>query len=247
VLPDDVPAPRLYAELASFWPLLSPPAPYVDELPELSTLLDGRAPAHTLLELGSGGGSVAFHLKERFAVTLSDRSPEMLAVSRAVNPQCEHVLGDMRTLRLGRTFDRVLIHDAIMYACSRGAVAETLATAALHCRPGGTLVVLPDCVRETFAPSTSQGGEDGPDGRGLRYLEWRFDPDPTDETYDVAYAFLLRHADGSVTTEGDRHRLGLFPRAFWLEALRAAGFAPRAVEDSFGRTVFVGERLPADV
>ena len=36
-------------------------------------------------------------------MTLVDLSEEMLAVSRELNPECEHLQGDMRTLRLGRT------------------------------------------------------------------------------------------------------------------------------------------------
>jgi len=39
----------------------------------------------------------------------------MLALSMTVNPECEHIEGDMRTLRLGHTFDAVFLHDAVMY------------------------------------------------------------------------------------------------------------------------------------
>jgi SAM-dependent methyltransferase len=233
--------PRLYAELANWWPLLSPPSHYEAEAPELIAMLEGAAAdrPRTLLEWGCGGGSMAFHLKQRFTLTLTDRSPQMLAVSQATNPECEHALGDMRSLDLGREFDAVLIHDAIAYADTREAVAATLATAHRHCRPAGVLIVMPDFVRETFRPSTSTGGEDGSDGRGLRYLEWAWDDDPNDEAYDVAYAFLLRDPDGGLTTESDRHRLGLFPRDAWLTWLRDAGFRPRSFIDSFDRTVFV--------
>jgi len=35
----------------------------------------------------------------------------MLELSRTINPELEHLVGDMRTIRLGRTFDAVLIHD----------------------------------------------------------------------------------------------------------------------------------------
>jgi trans-aconitate methyltransferase len=48
-------------------------------------------------------------------MTLVDLSEEMLVVSRRLNPECEHLLGDMRTLRLGRSFDAVFVHDAIDY------------------------------------------------------------------------------------------------------------------------------------
>src|SRR3972149_1508073 len=64
-----------------------------------------RTAPHTVLELGSGGGNNASHMKAHFKLTLVDRSPAMLAVSRALNPECEHLEGDMRTLRLGRGFD----------------------------------------------------------------------------------------------------------------------------------------------
>jgi hypothetical protein len=144
--------PRIYRDLAEWWPLLSPPAHYVEEAADLLNRLGPLpdSPRPTLLELGAGGGSLAFHLKRHFHMTLTDRSPQMQAVSRKVNPECEHILGDMQSLRLDRRFDFVLIHDAIMYATEPAAVQATLATAAIHCRIGGTVIVLPDFVRETF-------------------------------------------------------------------------------------------------
>ncbi|MGH7528060.1 MAG: class I SAM-dependent methyltransferase, partial [Gemmatimonadales bacterium] len=233
---------RLYDDLAGWWPLLSPPSEYeaeaADLLPRLGTAPDSR-PA-TLLELGAGGGSLAFHLKRHFRLTLTDRAPAMLAVSRELNPECEHLLGDMRSLRLDRRFDVVLVHDAIMYATEPVAVQATLHTAAIHCRPGGTVAVLPDFVRETFAPRTEHDGHDAADGRGLRYLEWVWDPDPTDDTYLVDYAFLLRAGDGTVTVAYDRHVEGLFARARWLQWFAEAGLPARSSLDPWGRDIFVG-------
>jgi SAM-dependent methyltransferase len=234
---------RMYAELARWWPLISPPAEYIEEAADLLPLLEGppdAAPARTLLELGAGGGSLASHLKQRFTLTLTDRAPGMLAISAQVNPECEHVPGDMMTLDLGREFDRVLIHDAIMYATDPDAVRATLRTAARHCRPGGRLVVVPDHVRETFTPSTECGGEDAADGRALRYLMWSWDPHPADDTFEVAYAFLLRAADGSTTVEQDRHREGLFARAQWLAWFDEAGFSTQIHHDPWDREVFIG-------
>src|SRR5688572_13001382 len=109
---------KLYTELAAWWPLLSPPEEYVEEAAFFRQVLaaSGLPPAPSLLELGCGGGSNALHLKAHFAqVTLTDLSPQMLAVSRTLNPDCEHLVGDMRTLWLERTFDVVFIHDAIDY------------------------------------------------------------------------------------------------------------------------------------
>jgi SAM-dependent methyltransferase len=235
---------RLYADLAEWWPLLSPPKHYVEEAEDLlGLLLDPAAGgARTLLELGSGGGSLAFHLKRHFSLTLTDRSPRMLAVSRDVNPEAEHIAGDMRTLALGREFDRVLIHDAIMYAVTPDEVRAAIATAARHCREGGMVVVVPDCVRETFAPGTEHGGEDDSDGRGLRYLMWTFDPDSTDDTIDSHYAFLLRDVDGAMRVEHDYHRCGCFRRADWLTWFRDAGLDVRIHSDPWRQDVFVATK-----
>lgn len=235
---------RLYSDLAAWWPLLSPPSHYVEEAADLlSDLLETPdCRPQTLLELGAGGGSLAHHFKDRLRLTLTDISPEMLAMSRRVNPECEHVAGDMRSLNLGRVFDVVLVHDAIMYATTNQAVRATLATAARHCRAGGGVVVVPDHVRETFEPSVETGGEDGPDGRGLRYIQWSWDPDPADTTFEVAYGLLLRDADGRVIVDGEQQQEGLFPREDWLAWLREAGFTPRVRTDPWTRDVFGGRK-----
>jgi trans-aconitate methyltransferase len=233
--------PRFYADFAEWWPLFSPPEEYVEEAADLLDLLGGPSPAgtRTLLELGSGGGSLASHLRSHFTLTLTDRSPGMLAVSRLINPECEHLVADMRHLRLNRQFDVVLIHDAIMYATEPAHVRAALATAAAHCRPDGVVAVLPDVVRETFTPGIDQGGNDASDGRGLRYLEWSWDPDPADDTYVVDYAFLLRDATGAVQVVHDRHVEGLFPRASWLRWFEEAGLSAEISVDRWNREIFI--------
>jgi SAM-dependent methyltransferase len=234
---------KMYNDLASWWPLVSPPY-YVEEAADLLPNLMQAADAapNTLLELGCGGGSLAFHLKRQLRLTLSDISPAMLHQSQEVNPECEHVLGDMRTLDLGRTFDLVFIHDAIMYAIDESSLRATLETAARHCRTGGGVVIVPDFVRETFQPEATAHGEDGADGRGLRYLEWKWDPDGDDTTFEVAYAFLMRQPDGSMQVEMDRHREGLFRREAWLTWLKEAGFAATCRLDRWNRDVFSGTK-----
>jgi SAM-dependent methyltransferase len=235
---------RLYSDLAHWWPLFSPPQHYLEEAADLLPTLQSATdpPPRTLLELGSGGGSLAYHFKNSLQMTLSDRSPQMLAVSRAINPDVEHVVGDMRSLDLGRTFDLVFVHDAIMYAIDAASVRATLATAARHCRPGGAIVVVPDYVRETYEPNTSHGGEDGDDGRGLRYLEWHWDPDSSDTVAETAWAFLLREASGAVHADHDHHQFGLFARAAWFAWLADAGFDATSRIDPWNRDVFVGRR-----
>src|SRR5690242_17703724 len=103
-----------------------------------------------VLELGSGGGNNASFMKGAYEMTLVDISPGMLAVSRAINPECQHIEGDMRMLRLGRTFDAVFVHDAICYMTSAKDLKAAMRTAYEHCRPGGLALFVPDHVRETF-------------------------------------------------------------------------------------------------
>jgi len=222
--------PELYTSLAGWFHLLTRPEDYAEEAQFFGELFKSatRIPVKTILELGSGGGNNASHLKQHFTLTLTDLSPQMLDLSRSINPQCEHIQGDMRTLRLGRTFDAVFIHDAICYMTSLDDLKKAIETAYVHCQPGGAAVIAPDFTRESFQPGTDHGGYDG-DSRSLRYLEWTWDPDPADDTYLTDFAYLLRDETGEVSMKSDRHVLGLFSRSQWLETIAAAGFLPRAV------------------
>ncbi len=225
-----VAGPKLYGELAAWWPVLSAPADYLEEASIYQRLLleACKRPAQTLLELGSGGGNNASHLKSRFVLVLVDQSPGMLQVSRKLNPECEHFQGDMRSIRLGRQFDCVFVHDAVVYMTTEADLRKAIETAYVHCRPGGAALFAPDHVRENFVASTDHGGHDGAN-RSMRYLEWTWDPNPADNSYVVDYAYLLREGDGSATVEWDRHIEGLFARADWLRLLADVGFQAKAV------------------
>jgi SAM-dependent methyltransferase len=235
---------KLYDELAEWWPLFSAPADYAEEAAFFARVLASSCkPApRTVLELGSGGGNNALYLKSQFEMTLVDLSPQMIAVSRALNPQCEHHSGDMRTVKLGRTFDAVFIHDAIAYMTSADDLQAAMRTAYRHCREGGVALFVPDCVRETFVEETKHGGHDGDDGRSLRYLMWSFDPDSTDTTYRTDFAIILRDNRGDTRVVHDSHIEGLFPRAEWMRLLRETGFESRTLADEWGRVMFVAKR-----
>jgi len=243
--------PLMYSRLAPWFHLLTSPASYEPEAEIYLGVMQeyARRPLETLLELGSGGGNNASHYKNHVRATLVDLSEDMLALSRSINPECEHIRGDMRTVRLGRTFDAVFVHDAVAYMLTPEDLAAAMETAFEHLTPGGVALFAPDCTRETLVPETRHGGHDDPDGRALRYLEWTHDAAPGDTSYDVDYAIVLREADGATRVEYDRHTCGVFPRAQWLELLRAAGFEPALVErrlvdedGTYDLELFVGVR-----
>lgn len=239
---------RFYGDLAGWWPLISPPEEYAEEAAFAATVLGSASiPVRDVLELGSGGGHNAVHLKTSFAMTLVDLSAEMLDVSQRLNPECEHHTGDMRTVRLGRCFDAVFVHDAVDYMVAEADLRRAIETAFVHCRPGGIAVFVPDRTREAFAETSDHGGNDAADGRGVRYLKWEWDPNPEDTWTRTEYAFLLRAGDGSVQVVHETHRLGLFSRQDWFRLLADAGFDPRAVpeetsEERTPREFFVGHR-----
>ena len=235
--------PKLYGELASWFHLLSSPPDYAEEAEFARKLLTetGAAPPGTVLELGSGGGNNASHLKEHFQMTLVDLSPGMLDLSRALNPDCEHMIGDMKTLRLGREFDAVFVHDAIMYMTTENDLGRALETAFRHCKPGGAAVFMPDVVRETFVSLTTHGGHDG-ESRGIRYIEWTFDADPSDTTYTVDFAYLLRDGNMPLRVVHDHHVFGIFSRDTWLRLLSKVGFDAKMVPDPWGREVFAATK-----
>lgn len=237
---------KLYGELAEWWPIFSAPDEYREEAAFFSRVLTESCdpPARRVLELGSGGGNNASHLKARYKMTLVDISPQMLAVSRALNPECEHLEGDIRSIRLGRTFDAVFVHDAICHMTTRSDLRAVMETAFEHCRPGGIALFAPDFVRETFVENTDQGGNDT-DGGSVRFLQWTTDPDPTDTTYFVDFAILIRNRAGNIRLEHDRHTYGLFKRAEWLRLMRDVGFELNTVDamvDDFERDLFLGRR-----
>src|SRR5262249_42154726 len=144
--------PRLYGDLVPWYDLIDPVADHADEAAIYERALERAAapPPATLLELGAGAGNNAFHLTRRFRCTLTDVSAPMLERSRAQTPECEHVAGDMRALRLGRAFDAVLVHDAVAYMTTLADLRAAAATAFAHTRPGGAAVFAPDYLRETF-------------------------------------------------------------------------------------------------
>ncbi len=224
----------LYGELAPYYRLLDPTEDHEDEMAAYQQYLRDAivGERQTLLEIGAGAGNNACYLKHAYRCTLSDISEPMLALSGALNPECEHVLGDMRDLRLQRTFDAVVLHDAVVYMLSEDQLRAAAETAFVHTRPGGAAIVAPDCVRETFEEGSELHRRDEGE-RAMRCLEWMWDPDPSDTRYTVEYAFMIREGD-QMKVLHDRHVEGLFTRATWLRILSEVGFAVTAAVRPIG-------------
>lgn len=232
-----------YQSIADWWPAISPPREYAEEAALYVEMIQAAAhhPILEMLELGSGGGNNASYMKRYFAMTLVEPADGMREVSRALNPECAHLPGDMRSVRLDRTFDAVFVHDAIDYMTIEDDLRAALATVAAHLAPEGVALLAPDATTETFEETTEHGGGEVADGREARYLEWTLSPEPGASSYAVHYAFLLREKDRSVRALHDVHTCGVFGREVWLGLCEEIGLtarlAPRTIDgqeyDSF--------------
>jgi SAM-dependent methyltransferase len=243
----------LYTTLAPWYPLLTPLEGYDEEAGVYAETLRaalGPPPAGrrwALLELGCGAGHNAHTLARDFDLTLTDLSPQMLALAAQTCPGARLALGDMRSLRLGLQFDAVFLHDAVCYLRGEAALAAALRTAAVHLREGGVLLVAPDYTAETFEPGSEEDGAD--DGaRSLRYVAF---VNPAEgDGYTVDYVYVTKEGADPPQVYAERHEEGLFSRAQWAAALAAAGFSCagptlwRHSEVDRPLELFVARRLP---
>ena len=216
---------RLYGDLAFLWPLISPPEDHADEARLWRDVLRSKlGPGkHEILELGVGGGHNLSHLAGEFQATGIDSSQEMLDLSAKLNPNICHHLGDMRSVRLGRTFKAVLVHDAISYMLTADDLRSTFSTARAHLEPGGALVVAPEWFSETFIGTSVLHWNRKKGDMEITVIEYLHDPDPADSTIESVFFYILKER-GSLRIEQDRHVTGLFPEATWLELMKEAGF-----------------------
>jgi SAM-dependent methyltransferase len=221
--------PRLYGDLASLWLLFSPPEEYAEEVATFRARFRRRGvpDGGTLLHLGSGGGSVDYHLKRSYRVTGVDISSEMIARARQLNPEVEYVQGDIRSVRLDRTFDAVLVHDAISYMTSVGELQAVYRTAAEHLEMNGVMVALPEELKERVAALQATAETRVSGSTVLTVLETHYDPDPLDHSYENVFVFLIREGD-QLRVELDRHVVGAFELEEFLDAMRTAGFSASA-------------------
>ena len=215
---------RLYTDLAWLWPMWGDASQeYAHYCEHVAAWIRryAKRPVGTLLDMGCGGGKNALNLKRDFDVTGVDLSPAMLEQARNLNPECAFVEGDMRSCRLGRTFDAVLMDDAISHMNS---LTEAFRTAHAHLKPGGVLIATPDVTTETFVQNRTTTTPATGDGVEVVFVENVYDPDPTDERYETTIIYLIRQ-DGQLRIETDRWTMGIFSLETWRRTLRETGFA----------------------
>lgn len=216
---------RLYGDLAWTWPIISPPADYVEQSVEAVELIraHARIPVRRAVNFGCGGGHNDYTLKKYFDLTGVDISENMLALARQLNPEVKYVTGDMRSVRLGAMFDAVTIFDSINYMRTVGGLQAAFQTAYSHLKPGGVFLTFVEIWAENFRQNYTTSLLGCRDDTEITLVENNYDPDPGDTWYECHLIYLIRRA-GDLTIESDCHLLGLFPLQTWLDVMSRVGF-----------------------
>jgi SAM-dependent methyltransferase len=217
---------HLYTDLAWLWPMWGDATTeYAHYCRHVTGLIRQYAerPVTTLLDIGCGGGKNVLNLKRHFHVTGVDLSLAMLAQATELNPECTFVQGDMRTCRLGRAFDAVLMDDAISYMSCLTDFVAAFRTAHAHLNPGGVLVATPDVTTETFQQNKTNTTLATRDALDVLFVENMYDPDPTDEQYETTILYIIRD-HGRLRIETDHWTMGIFSLDTWRHVLRETGF-----------------------
>ncbi len=213
-----------YNELAWTEDLLADPGAYEGEVGGYVDLIrrnSSRAPC-TLLHLGCGAGGHDTIFKRHFAVTGVDLSRGMLDKARLRHPDLEYIEDDMRTVRLGREFDAVVIPDSIDYMRSLSELRMAVETAAAHLKTGGILLVAGK-TREIFrANNFAYTGEQ--EHLHVTLLENNYINPYRPDTYEATLVYLIRER-GELTIHTECHVLGLFSQEAWEKVFAEAGLS----------------------
>ena len=238
---------RLYTDLAPWFHLLTAPEDYDEEAARFRRAFseDRRAAPHAagtrLRRREHGVAPQAPRLHPHGSVAADTRA------ERATQSRVEHALGDMRTIRLGRTFDAVFVHDAVMYLTTEDDLRLAIETASIHCRPGGVASSRPMPSARPSPPAPITAATTGTGAPCATSSQRR---PGGEQAFAVDYVVLVTEPGADARVVHDRHLHGLFAEHTWLYLLEAAGFAAHVdpgnpeLEDE-AQPVFVGRRPPS--
>jgi len=216
---------RLYHDLSWLWPIISPHEDYIEEGEFFLRLTKeyGGEKVKTILNLGSGGGDLDWVLKREFNITGIDGSLPMMALAQKLNPEVEYISEDMRSVRLNRKFDAVILHDAVAHMETIEELRAAFLTGYEHLNSGGILITFAEEWAEHFVQNRTEVKNYWKDNIELTYIENNYDLDLSDSTYECTFIYLIRR-EGFLDIQTDRMALGIFPLNNWSEALREVGF-----------------------
>lgn len=142
----------VFGDYSNYYNLLYRDKDYVGEVRYVHELIRKHHPeAETILNLGCGTGNHDFELaKFGYSVTGVDLSNGMLVAAKSrlssldPQPPLSFLQGDVRSIRLGTTFDVIIsLFHVMSYQTTNDDLQAILATVKAHLNPGG--IFLFDC------------------------------------------------------------------------------------------------------
>jgi ubiquinone/menaquinone biosynthesis C-methylase UbiE len=199
-----------------------------------------RSAGNTLLEAACGTGLHASVLQKDYRVEGLDLDAKMLAVASQNYSDIPFHQADMAQFELGKQFDAITcLFSSIGYVKTKQRLEGAIQTMTRHLLPGGVLIVEPWFAPEQWKPGrVSALFVDQPDLKISRMN--------ISEAEGLLSFFVFHYTVG--TPQGieyftERHELGLFTHAEYLEAFRKAGLDvfhdPEGLD---GRGLYIGSK-----
>jgi SAM-dependent methyltransferase len=134
----------VFKEYSHYYNLLYKDKNYVGEADYIDSLIQKHSltHSHTVLNLGCGTGKHDNLLAEKgYEMTGVDFSTDMLDIARDNYPNIDFHEGDIRTLKLNKTFDVVLsLFHVISYQTLNKDIYDAFLTAKQHLKVGGIFI-----------------------------------------------------------------------------------------------------------
>ncbi|UJW28734.1 class I SAM-dependent methyltransferase [Saccharothrix sp. AJ9571] len=180
-------------------------------------------PGGSVLDLGCGTARDVAALAGTPDCVGVDLQPQLIEHARRQHPGLDLRVGDLRTVRLGRTFDTILcLGNSLAYLLHNDDIRAAFTTFAAHAHPGTVLIIITQ-----IAPSAISAPARGRiEAAGIRAEV------TTEHLWDARTQIATLHRTWQLddgTTEHDHiQRRVLFPRELELYAT-LAGFTPLAL------------------
>lgn len=135
----------------------------------------GGAPA-TAIDIGCGmGREVAFFAQSGIDAMGVDFVPNMISHARQAYPAQEFRLGDLRNIRVGRTFDLVTcLGSCLNYMLTNEELSQAIESLKAHCHPGSLIVIEPLNASSFVGSSTPPSNFSIPGTNSIARAEYRW-------------------------------------------------------------------------
>jgi SAM-dependent methyltransferase len=164
----------------------------------------------------------------------------MLKLAKELNPASEYIHGDMRSIRLGKTYDIVVALDSVNYMKTEEDLIDLFQTAYKHLNPGGVFLTVVEENSERFKQNRTISSTHSRGDTQITFIENSYDPNPDDNHFEMTFIYLVRDK-GNLEIHTDSHIWGLFKMETWRRLLKKAGFSVQELK--FAHSTFLEDEF----